>query len=270
MFQIIELIINSSNLPEKFIIVVVAIAFSLITLSYIKKQEFFTDALSLYTKYINRKINRIKSYIAAGNLSAEQVKRLQHRIEILTLQALLKLNNYDLDFLKFFNGYENVIHARMLYLNAYNLVQFNEEKKIIELKNPIDEANAEKRANLGDLIFGLNILASYLIFLIPVVFFPENVTPHNVFWILAIIFPLMSLQIFAGYKIGKFMRRKKHALELIKLKRIDSTENNTISIETNNNPNENNIISIETNSNPIDINKIPDEANKVPIKVKKN
>lgn len=40
MFQIVELIINSSNLPEKFIIVVVAIAFSLITLSYIKQQDF--------------------------------------------------------------------------------------------------------------------------------------------------------------------------------------------------------------------------------------
>ncbi|MBN6526185.1 hypothetical protein JZM37_18320 [Acinetobacter pittii] len=262
MFQIVELIINSSNLPEKFIIVVVAIAFSLITLSYIKQQDFFTDALSLYSKYINRKINKIKGYITAGNLSPEQLKRFQHRIEILTLQALLKLNNYNLDFLKFFNGYENIIHARMLYLNAYDLVLFNEEKKIIELKNPIDENQAEKLAKKADLFFGFNILASYLIFLIPVVFFPENVTPHNVFWILAIIFPLMFIQIFIGYKIAKFMKRKKHALELMKLKRIDSTEDNNFVTEDN-------IISIETNSNPLHINKIPNETDISLMKVEK-
>lgn len=207
--------------------------------------------------------------IASGTLSPEQLIRFQHRIEILTLQGLLKIKIYNLDFLKFFNGYEDTIRARMLYLNAYKFIQFNEKTKAIELKEPIKENYAEKLSNFGEGLFLGNGILAYIIFVIPVIFFPQYLTPNNVFWILTIVFSILIIQIYAGYKIMKFMKRKKNALELMKLKRIDSTENSIISNETNNNLNENNIISIENHSNPIDINKIPNETNKAPIKVKK-
>ncbi|MCG8283981.1 hypothetical protein MID07_04985 [Acinetobacter seifertii] len=226
MFQIIELILQSNNLPEKFTIITAIIGFTVVTLSYIKQQELFKDGLSLYSKYINRKINRIKAYISAGNLSPEQLIRFQHRIEILTLQGLLKLKIYNLDFLNFFNGYEDAIRARMLYLNAYDFVQFNEETKAIELKKPIDEDCAEQLSKIGEFLFFLNGVIAYIIFVIPVVFFPQYLSPNNVFWILAIIFPVMLTQIYLGSKLMKYMKRRKYALELIKLKRITSIQIN--------------------------------------------
>lgn len=122
------------------------------------------------------------------------------------------------------NGFEDYPAARKSYNNGYDYLAFNHEKKCLELKDDIDESKAKLHEKIGGLYFMFNGFLSYLILISPTILFPEHITPKTIGWLLPLFITLALGQFYVGFKVMKYSRKKQDALNILKMRRIETDE----------------------------------------------
>ncbi|HCV3108667.1 TPA: hypothetical protein OV571_001460, partial [Acinetobacter baumannii] len=103
-------------------------------------------------------------------------------------------------------------------------LNFNREKKELELAEPIDREKAHRNYKIGEIIFVLNGMLSYVLFTLPLLMKPEKVSWENALLIVFVIIPFVFIQIYLGWLFMRYMQRKQHALMILELKRINLDE----------------------------------------------
>ncbi|HCC8383033.1 TPA: hypothetical protein MW179_002820, partial [Acinetobacter baumannii] len=130
----------------------------------------------------------------------------------------------NLAFFNYVNGFEDQNSFRRMYKNSSKFLKFNREKKELELAEPIDHEKAQRNYTIGEIIFVLNGMLSYLLFTLPFLTKPEKVSWENALLIVFVIIPFVFIQIYLGWLFMRYMQRKKHALMILEMKRINLDE----------------------------------------------
>ncbi|MDC5105283.1 hypothetical protein [Acinetobacter baumannii] len=224
MTELYKLILENKILGQPYIYTLTGILLLIYLINYIKKNEFFEGGYRLYSTIKNRDLKRIDKRIDSPQYSNEEKEYFSYKKKVLEYKSFYKISENNLAFFNYVNGFEDQNSFRRMYKNSSKFLKFNREKKELELAEPIDHEKAQRNYTIGEIIFVLNGMLSYLLFTLPFLTKPEKVSWENALLIVFVIIPFVFIQIYLGWLFMRYMQRKKHALMILEMKRINLDE----------------------------------------------
>lgn len=188
----------------------------------VKEVGIFKDVAALKNK---TKTSRVEQLTArkTNDIYLQREKELfEYESKVIEYQTFLKTNESHLPTLIYLNGYQDTKYAIDIYNNSKKFLKFLDTENKFELVKPIDESRANFLATLGAFIFfSMSIGAYFLMIFFLYLYEVYGVAKNNLgLWVL-FNFILMLMIIFLAMKIMRFFMKRKQALNLLQLKRID-------------------------------------------------
>lgn len=221
MSELYKLILENKILSQQYIYALTGVLVLIYLINYIKKNEFFEGGYKLYSTIKNRDLKKIDERIDSLQYSNDEKEYFRYKKKVLEYKSFYKIPENNLEFFNYINGFEDQNSFRSMYKNSSKFMKFNRIKKELELAKPIDRDKANTSYKIGEIIFVLNGMFSYLLFTLPFLMKPEKVSWENVLLIVFIIIPFIFIQIYLGWLFMRYMQRKKHALMILEMKRIN-------------------------------------------------
>jgi hypothetical protein len=222
--ELFRLALEYKLLGQPYIYIIIGVSLFIYLINYIKKNEFFEGGYKLYSSIKNRDLKRIDERISSPLYTEKEKEYFRYKRKIFEYKSFYKIPENNLAFFQYVNGFEDQNAFRSMYKNSCKYLKFNKEEKILELNEPIDPKKANRNSKIGGYIFVLNGMFSYLLFMTPMLIKPEKVSWENALLILFVIIPFVIIQIYLGWLFMRYMMRKKHALMILEMKRINLDE----------------------------------------------
>ncbi|MGQ1157945.1 hypothetical protein ACT436_15165 [Acinetobacter baumannii] len=224
MTELYKLIIEYKLLAQPYIYIVTGILLLVYLINYIKKNEFFEGGYRLYSTIKNRDLKKIDERIISSLYTEEEKEYFRYKRKILEYKSFYKISENNLGFFNYINGFEDQNSFRSMYKNSSKYLKFNNKKKELELAEPINREKANRNSKIGGYVFVSNGMSSYLLCMTPLLFKPQNVSWENALLLLFVIIPLIIIQIYLGWLFMRYIMKKKHALMILEMKRINLDE----------------------------------------------
>ncbi|MDC5251817.1 hypothetical protein NRA59_16130 [Acinetobacter baumannii] len=92
----------------------------------------------MYSSIKNRDLKRIDERIDSPQYSNEEKEYFRYKKKVLEYKSFYKIPENNLGFFNYVNGFEDQNSFRSMYKNSSKFLNFNREKKELELAEPID------------------------------------------------------------------------------------------------------------------------------------
>lgn len=188
----------------------------------VKEAGMFKDVSSLISRYRKNKIAQLKARIEQDTYLKREKELFEYELKVYEYQELLKTRENHLPTLIYLNGFEDSRYAVDAYHNSKDFLKFNDSENKLELKENISDKLAKFLARVGGFLFILISLGAYTLMMFFLYLYDEFGVAKNYVGLWAFFnFLLMLLIIFCGMKLLKFFMKRRQALYLLTLSRIN-------------------------------------------------
>jgi len=190
----------------------------------LKKIYTKLDQYNFFNHLLNRKnqaeFEILDSKIDNEHYSDEELKVIEHRKKALIFQNDLKIDEKNLNILKYLNLYENSSEALILYKNCKGLLTYDSNENKLKIINENIYTDFEKKRKSINWIWNIGIILNF-IFILFLTFDPSvkngSVNLLNFIVPISLTIILISLIIF---KISRHYEKYNDAERLLSLSRV--------------------------------------------------
>ncbi|MDM1784248.1 hypothetical protein [Acinetobacter bereziniae] len=221
LFELLEKLI--SNPKYTFLGIAILAPFAIAFLwGKVKEVGMFKDVASLKNRSKTSRVEQLNLRRDNQIYLAREKELFNYEIKVIEYQNFLKTNESHLPTLIYLNGYENTTFAIYIFNNCRDLIKFNDEKNKFELKERISDVEAKIISHIGAGIFFLMSLGAYFLMIYFLYLHEVYGVAKDYVVVWGIFnFVLMLIIIFLASRIMRFFNKRKHALLLLNLDRIN-------------------------------------------------